>query len=226
MENTRQNRKNFRKSRYEARIEMKVKLLRQFPNAWVYEFKNPLVRESAIRPVRIIETGFNAVKEFWGYYTDEEDVLKAEKIVDEAVAGADKVIRKAMELGGGLAVVDTFRLERMPLSQKEQFIRNSRNIVELLIPTSDKVRPLYEAIVYIDTFDLPIKQNRSVEEVKSWINAVKEFYDLVNRKKEEMIDLIEAKIPLNKLGRYKNIRYEIINRQKAGANNESVDLQQ
>ncbi|EDM22956.1 hypothetical protein [Caminibacter mediatlanticus] len=214
-----------RKNRYEARIEMKVKLLRQFPNAWVYEFKNPLVRESAIRPIRIIETGFNAVKEFWGYYTDENDVLGAEKIVDEAVAGADRVIRKAMELGDGLAIVDTFRLEKMPLSQKEQFIRNSRNIVELLIPTSDKVRPLYEAIVYIDTFDLPIKQNRSVEEVKSWINAVKEFYDLVNSKKEEMIDLIASKIPVNKLGRYKNIRYEIINRQK-GKNNESVDLQQ
>ena len=220
MDNTIQDIKNFRKSKYEARIEMKVKLLRQFPNAWVYEFKNPLVRESAIRPIRVIETGYNAVKEFWGYYTNENDVLKAEKIVDEAVAGANKVIRKAMELGNGLAMVDIFRLERMPLSQKEQFIRNSRNIVELLIPTSDKVRPLYEAIVYIDTFDLPIKQNRNVEEVNSWINVVKEFYDLVNRKKEEMIDLVASKIPVSKIGRYKNIRYEIINRQKrAEANN-------
>jgi hypothetical protein len=192
------------------RINQKLKLLNLYPHAWVYEFSNPTVRENLRVPVRLLELANNAFKEFWGFYVEDEDVEKIDAIIDRVVEKAKDVIELAQELGSGVSSFRIDDLKRMRKFEKEKKLKDSRAIVELLIPSNEKSELIYEAIVYIDQYDLPIKQNRSKEEIKKWIAAVRDFMETIKKAESEVIKLTAEKLDTKYLGRYKALRNEVI----------------
>ena len=208
------------------RINQKMKLLDSYPNAWVYEFSNPTVRTNFRIPVRIIELANNAFKEFWGYHVSGEDVKKVDEIIKGVEEKAKDVIDTAMELGGNLVKFRVDDLARMRKYEKEKLIKESRAIVELLIPQNRTFETIYEAVVTIDRFDLPIKQNRSMEEIEKWIVTVKDFMETLKKAESELIKFTAEKLEPKYLGRYKALRNEVVkylNAAKSEENNESTE---
>ena len=101
------------------------------------------------------------------------------------------------------------------MSEKERMLKNSRVTVELVIPHNETFDIIHEAILYVDQYDLPIKQNRTIEEAKKWIQVVKEFMDALKKAESEAIKLTAEKIQPRYLGRYKALRNNVINYLKA-----------
>ncbi|WP_456470032.1 hypothetical protein [Caminibacter sp.] len=192
------------------RINQKLKLLNTYPNSWVYEFSNPTVRTNFRIPVRLIELANNAFKEFWGFYVNNEDVKKVEQIINKVEEKAKDVIELAGELGSGLVNFRIDDLERMRKYEKERLIKNSRAITELIIPQNDTFKTIYEAVVLIDKFDLPIKQNRNIEEVEKWIETVQDFMKTLKQAESELIKYTAEKLEPKYLGRYKALRNEVV----------------
>ncbi len=197
------------------RINQKLKLLSLYPNAWVYEFSNPTVRTNFRVPVRMLELVNNAFKEFWGYYVEGEDVKKVESIIKEVEEKAKDIIELAHELGRGLVNFSIDDLINMRKYEKEKLVQNSRTIVELLIPQNKTFENIYEAVVLIDKYDLPIKQNRSIEEVEKWISSVKDFMNTLKKAESELIKFTAEKLDPKLLGRYKALRNEVVKYLKA-----------
>ena len=110
--------------------------------------------------------------------------------------------------------------------EKEKKVKESRAIVELLIPSNEKSEAIYEAIVYIDQYDLPIKQNRSKEEIKRWITAVKDFMETIKKAESEVIKLTAEKLDTKYLGRYKALRNEVIRYKNAVNNTENTSSEE
>jgi len=202
-----QNRQNI----YQQRIEQKLRLLEQFPEAIVYEFRNPTIRENFRVPLRIVELANNAFREFWGFYVDDEDVAKIDALVKEIEEKAKDVIEFGEEFGKGLVEPINFeRLKRMRKMEKERLIKNSRVTTELIIPQNEAFDIIYEAVLYVDRYDLPIKQHASMEDAKKWIEAVKEFMEVIKKAESEVIKLTAEKINPRYLGRYKALRRNVI----------------
>jgi len=198
---------NINLARY--RINQKLKLLNNNPNAWVYEFNNQTVRTNFRIPARILDLANNAFKEFWGFYVNDEDVEKIEKIYDEVVDKAKDIIDLANKLGRGITHFKIENLKKMRKFEKERLIKESRAVTELIIPQNEKSKLIYEAIILIDKYDLPIKQNLTKEEIKKWISAVKEFMKTIQKAESEVIKYTAEKINPRYLGRYKALRNEV-----------------
>ena len=207
-----QNRPNI----YQQRIQQKLRLLEFYPDAIVYEFRNPTIRENFRVPLRIVELANNAFREFWGFYVDDEDVAKIDAFVKEIEEKAKDVIELGEKLGKGLVEpIDFDRLKRMRKIEKERLIKNSRVTTELIIPQNKAFDIIYEAVLYVDRYDLPIKQHASMEEAKEWIKAVKEFMDVIKKAESEIIKLTAEKINPRYLGRYKALRNNVVRYLKA-----------
>ena len=191
------------------RINQKLKLLNNNPYAWVYEFSNPTIRTNFRIPARILDLANNAFKEFWGFYVNDEDVEKIEKIYDEVVDKAKDIIDLANKLGRGITHFKIENLKKMRKFEKERLIKESRAVTELIIPQNEKSKLIYEAIILIDKYDLPIKQNLTKEEIKKWISAVKEFMKTIQKAESEVIKYTAEKINPRYLGRYKALRNEV-----------------
>jgi len=200
----------------QQRIEQKLRLLEQFPDAIIYKFKNPTIRENFRVPIRILEAADNAFREFWGFYVDDKDVEKIDSLVKEVEEKAKDIIEFGDKFGKGLAEEVNFdKLKRMRKIEKERIIRNSDVITELLIPQNETFEVIYEAIVMVDIYDLPIKQNMPIEEAKEWINAVKEFMETIKKAESEAIKLAAEKLDPRYLGRYKALRNNVVRYLKA-----------
>jgi len=123
---------NINLARY--RINQKLKLLNNNPHAWVYEFNNQTVRTNFRIPARILDLANNAFKEFWGFYVNDEDVEKIEKIYDEVVDKAKNIIDLANKLARGITHFKIENLKKMRKFEKERLIKESRAVTELIIP--------------------------------------------------------------------------------------------
>ena len=200
---------------YQQRIEQKLKLLQQFPQAIVYEFNNPTIRENFRVPVRILELANNAFREFWGFYITDEDVNKLDALIKEVEEKAKDIIELADKYGTELKDFNYDILKNMRKIEKERVIKNSRVTTELIIPQNETFDFIHEAILLIDQYDLPIKQYKNKEEAQQWIKAVREFMDTIKKAESEIIKLTAEKLEPRYLGRYKALRNNVISYLKA-----------
>lgn len=204
-----------RENIYQQRVEQKLRLLQQFPNAIVYEFSNPTIRENFRVPVRILELANNAFREFWGFYITDEDIDKLDSIIKEVEEKAKNVIELADKYGAELKDFNYDRLKNMRKIEKERIIKNSRVTTELIISQNETFDYIHEAILLIDQYDLAIKQNRSKEEAQQWIKAVREFMETIKKAESEIIKLTAEKLDPRYLGRYKALRNNVVRYLKA-----------
>ena len=207
----------------EKRIGQKLKLVEKFPNAWVYEFSNPLIRTNLRTPFRIVELANNAFREYWGFETTTEDIEKIDNIFSEIEKKAKDVIELGYEYGSNLTDFNISKLENMKKYEKEKAVRENRNLIEVIIPSNDKSKTIYEAIILIDVLDLPIKQSKTTQEIEKWINAVKDFIDTIKKSESESIKLTAEKLKPELLSRYKSLRNNVIRYLKATNSNNATE---
>jgi hypothetical protein len=207
--------KRVNKDLIQQRINQKLKLLEMHPNAVVYEFNNPTIRTNFRVPARVLALADNAFKEYWGFKIERSDIEALENIINNVYEKAMDVIELANELGKNLVNFDINSLKNMRKIEKEKIIENNRNQVEVIIPHNDKFEMIYDAIIYIDKYDLPIKQNRTIDEVEKWIAAVKDFGETIKKAESDVTKLTAEKLNPRDLGRYKALRNNVIRYLKA-----------
>lgn len=202
----------------EKRIGQKLKLVEKFPNAWVYEFSNPLIRTNLRTPFRIVELANNAFREYWGFETTTEDIKKIDEIFSGIEEKAKDIIELGYEYGSNLTDFNVSKLENMKKYEKEKAIRENKTLIEVIIPTNDKSKTIYEAIILIDVLDLAIKQSKTTQEIEKWITAVRNFIDTIKKAESESIKLTADKLKPELLGRYKSLKNNVIRYLKATKN--------
>ncbi|WP_187648705.1 hypothetical protein [Nitrosophilus labii] len=173
------------------RIEQKVRLVRENPKAIVYPFKTK-VREALLRPVRLIDNADIVIREEWGYGLTGEEVAKWNETVEKLVDKASDVIERASELGGEYVNFNFSKYKRMKQDEKLNLIRNSNVIVDVLVSNTAHSEDLFEALMTIDNYDLPIKQNSTMKIVEEkWLKPLKEFENAVIEAKNKALELVK-----------------------------------
>lgn len=186
------------------RISNKIALLKEYPNAWLYTFENLLVRDSFLRPIRQIDMAYIQIMELWGYQIDDEKKENAEKIYKETILKAQEIV-DFIEKSGVITNFDFMhKITNERLYEKEKHLRETRKVVELLIPLEKESEIFYQLLVYMDKFDIPLKKQFG----KEWITKTMELKNFIETARNQLFDLLKE-VDIKYISKFKALQKEI-----------------
>ena len=184
----------------QERIEQKIRLVKENPNSIVYPFKTK-IRDRILRPVRNIDFADVVIREEWGYGLTGEEVADWNKTFKDLAEKAKDIVDQAITLGEDFVDFNIENYKKMRRQDKINLISDSRIPTDVLVANATPTGDLFEALIIIDVYDLPIKQNCSIDEVEEkWFKPLKEFENAVLETKNKAFNLI-IKAKTDKQGR-------------------------
>jgi hypothetical protein len=190
--NQRENREN-RENRINERdleaINKKTELVKENPDAIVYVFKTKN-RNEYLPIVRNIDFADIEIREEWGHGLSSDEVKEWNETLKEVSEVAKKVLDTALDLAGDYEEFDLAALKNKRVYEKINIIKQNPK-ADVIIINSTFAEDLFEAVLAIDFFDMPIKRIVDIEAIEEkWFTVLKEFKEAINKAQDKSVDLL------------------------------------
>jgi len=181
-------------------LQLKEKLIQNYPNCWVYTFNSKQIRENLLTPVRMLSQADEAIKEAWGFKTENEDIEKMNSILEELKTKAKEIIDFAYSNAGSKVDFKISSLELQSVYDKQKALKP---ISDIIIP-KDSFNILYETAIVVDKFDLPIKE---MPIGANWVELIVNYSKLLKEKQDfVMKEILAKKFKARDLSNHKALR--------------------